>query len=113
EGRAILTASSDFTAQTWDAATGRPLFSANVEHTGPITGARISPDGRSFVTAGNDAIARVWSVTTGQPISPPFKAILMIKQAHFNADGRRLLMKSCDHAARVWDLATGDLPGPS
>ncbi|PYI81024.1 MAG: hypothetical protein DME26_20595, partial [Verrucomicrobia bacterium] len=113
DGRAILTASDEFTAQTWDAATGRRLFSPGVQHAGPITGAQISPDGRSFVTAGNDAVARVWSTVTGQAVSPPFKAILMIKQAYYNADGRRLLMKSCDQAARVWDLATGDLSGPS
>jgi WD40 repeat protein/serine/threonine protein kinase len=113
DGRAILTASRDFTAQAWDATTGAPLFSPSVRHAGPVTSARFSPDGRRFVTGGNDAVARVWSTATGQPIGPPLKTILMSRHVACNADGHRLLVRGCEGVARVWDLATADLPGPS
>jgi eukaryotic-like serine/threonine-protein kinase len=112
DGRAIVAASDEFIAQVWDAASGKPLFTPAVRHTGPILNARISPDGRYFATAGQDTVAQVWSITNGKPIGPPLKFILHVKYIDFNADGRRLLGNSCDQAARVWDLATGDLPGP-
>jgi eukaryotic-like serine/threonine-protein kinase len=111
-GRMIVAATGDFTAQVWDAATGKPLFTPAVRHTGPILDASVSPDGRYFATAGQDTMAQVWSIATGKPAGPPLKFIIDDNYIEFSPDGRRLLGTSCEQAARVWDLATGDLADP-
>jgi WD40 repeat protein len=113
DGTEIAAGGDGYTAQAWDAATGRPLLPKTANHAGRVLGARISPDDRRLVTASEDRTAQVWSIVNGEPIGPPLKHILHVKYARFNADGRRLVGNSCDQAARVWDMATGDLPGPS
>ena len=112
DGRAIVASGLDFTAQVWDADSGRPLFSPSVKHTGPILMSGVGPDGRRFATAGQDTVAQVWSTASGEPIGPPLKQILHVKYIAFNKDGRRLLANSCDQAARIWDMATGDVSRP-
>jgi hypothetical protein len=59
DGKRIVTASEDNTAQLWDAATGRPLAEA-IRHSGAVLSAAFSPNGRLLVTASLDCTARVW-----------------------------------------------------
>src|SRR5207249_2449009 len=73
DGRALLTASADKTAQVWDVLTGRRLIRA-LPHPAPVQEAQFSPDGRSIVTfwrvtkgkSGSDE-ARAWDAATGKP----------------------------------------------
>ena len=66
DGRRILTASEDKTAQVWDVRTGAAVGPALV-HQGAVLDASFSPDGDRVVTASKDGLAQVWSVGTGKP----------------------------------------------
>jgi WD40 repeat protein len=65
DGTRIVTASSDHTAQLWDAATGEELTTLR-GHEGPVWSASFSPDGTRIVTASRDRTARLWDTTNGQ-----------------------------------------------
>ena len=57
-GRQIVTASLDATAQLWDADTGQALVPP-LRHLAGVTCARFSPDGEKAVTCSEDMTARV------------------------------------------------------
>jgi WD40 repeat protein/tetratricopeptide (TPR) repeat protein len=106
DGRRVLTASADGTAQVWDAATGRPV-GPPLRHAAAIRSARFSPDGRQVVTASADGTARVWDAKTSEPVSPPLKHGAGVNHASFSPDGRRVVTASNDQTARVWEAHTG------
>jgi len=62
DGRSVVTASDDNTAQLWDATTGAPIGQP-MKHKGLVHIARFSPNGRSVVTASSDNTARMWDVS--------------------------------------------------
>jgi WD40 repeat protein/serine/threonine protein kinase/tetratricopeptide (TPR) repeat protein len=64
DGKSLLTASADRTAQIWDAATGQPV-GAPLKHPQAVLVARFSPDGRTVATGGNDGAVRWWDAATG------------------------------------------------
>jgi WD40 repeat protein len=61
DGTRVVTASVDWTARVWDAATGRPLTSP-LEHQEMVYSAAFSPDGTRVITASWDKTARVRDV---------------------------------------------------
>jgi hypothetical protein len=61
DGRHVVTASFDNTAQVWEADTGKPA-GAPLQHRGDVYSAAFSPDGRRVVTASEDTTAQVWDV---------------------------------------------------
>ena len=111
DGRRILTASEDKTAQVWDVRTGTAIGPALV-HQDAVLGASFSPDGDRVVTACKDGLAQVWSVGTGKPSAPPLHHGGMVYGVSFSADGRRVLTACEDGAARIWDSTSGQLLTP-
>jgi hypothetical protein len=67
DGRLVVTASDDYTARVWDAATGQPV-GVPLQHKNSVNAAAFSPDGRRVVTASDDDTARVWDAATGEVI---------------------------------------------
>jgi len=61
DGATIVTASDDWTAQLWDAATGAAL-SVLSGHRSYVRSAAFNPDGKTVVTASSDGTARIWIV---------------------------------------------------
>ncbi len=90
---------SDYTAQIWDAQSGKPLDDVDAGYS-----AQFSPDGKRIVTASGDA-ARVWDVQSGKPLTKPMKG--GVDSAQFSPDGKRILTVSED-AAQVWDAQSGE-----
>jgi WD40 repeat protein/tetratricopeptide (TPR) repeat protein len=111
DGRWVVTASADNTAQVWDVATGGPV-SPPLRHRGAVFYAAFSPDGRRVVTASWDRSARVWDAATGKPVSLPMNHQGPVVHAAFSPDGRRVVTASHDKTARVWETATGQAAGP-
>ncbi|MGZ8181122.1 MAG: nSTAND1 domain-containing NTPase [Methylobacter sp.] len=106
DGSKVVTASEQWTAQVWDAATGRPT-SEPMRHQESVKSARFSPDGRSIVTTSTDQTARIWDAETGYFLSSPIQHQAGVSFAEFNPDGSRLSSISEDGQVRVWDIAVG------
>jgi hypothetical protein len=69
-GRLLLSASDDGTAQLWDAQSGATV-GAPFRHSFRVRSARFSPDGQKVATGSADKTARIWDVATGEPLTPP------------------------------------------
>jgi WD40 repeat protein len=105
DGRRVVTASADGTAQVWDAATGDPV-TPPLKHNGAVNCAAFSPDGRRVVTASEDGTARMWDAATGRLVAT-LKHEGGVLSAVFSPDGKRVVTASGDKTARVWDTGTG------
>jgi WD40 repeat protein/tRNA A-37 threonylcarbamoyl transferase component Bud32 len=104
DGRYLVTASEDHTAQVWDLGAGQP-FGLPLQHEGAVTAASFSPDGRAIVTASADGTARIWD-RTGHGLQSVHQDGRMFGAA-LSPDGRRILTAGEDGTARLWDAATG------
>jgi WD40 repeat protein len=112
DGQRVVTASSDHTAQIWDARTGGPLVGLLQQYQ-TIWSAEFSPDGRRIVTASQDGNVRVWDVKTGQPLTARIKHNTSrdrygVRFAEFGPDGQKLVT-AFRNKAQILDSQTGDL----
>ena len=107
DGKRIVTASDDGTAEVWDAASGDQLQMLK-GHGGAVSRAAFSPDGKRIVTASEDKTARLWDAETGKPIGEPLTGHDgPVLSAAFSPDGKRIVTASLDKTARLWDAETG------
>jgi WD40 repeat protein len=117
DGRRVVTASVDGTAQVWDAATGQPA-APPLRHPLPVSQARFSPGGQTVVTAssparpGQPGEARLWDAASGRPLGSPMRHADRVQSIAFSPDGRLVVTASRDGTARLWDAATGQPAGP-
>jgi WD40 repeat protein/class 3 adenylate cyclase len=105
DGRSVVTASRDHTAQVWDASTGRPI--TTLQHGHIVTHAAFSPDGEQVLTASFDRTAQLWNARTGERVLDPFRHDAEVGWAVFSADGSRIATADIDSTTRVWDAKTG------
>ena len=61
DGRFVVTGSGDYTANLWEAGTGR-LVRTLEGHGSPVLSAAFSPDGRFVVTGSSDNTAKLWEL---------------------------------------------------
>jgi len=111
DGTRVVTASSDGTAQIWDASGGHSL-NHPLKHGDCVNRARFSPDGRWVATASRDGTARIWDAQTGQPLSQPLRHNAEVLGVQFSPDSQRVITRSVDGIARVWDARTGQALTP-
>jgi WD40 repeat protein/predicted Ser/Thr protein kinase len=112
DGRTIVTASADYTARLWEAATGLPVNGAAViRHAGAIKAVAFSPDSRWVVTGGSDREARLWGARTGTPLRRPLVTTGPVEAVAVSPDGYTVLTGSADQRACLWDAATGEMLG--
>ena len=67
DGRHVVTASNDHTAQVWDAANGQRVGPA-LKHADEVRSAAFSPNGRLVVTASEDRTAQLWEAALREPL---------------------------------------------
>jgi WD40 repeat protein len=113
DGARIVTASADYTARIWDAATGKDITVLR-RHEGSVASAAFSPDGARIVTASGDNTARIWDAATGKEIMVLRGHEGSLRSAAFSPDGARIVTASGDNTARIWDvhfatMSTSDL----
>ena len=112
DGKRIVTASGDGTAQIWDPATGDTLLTYT-GHGAPVFAVAWSPDGKHIVTGGQDQTAQVWDPASGVPLltytahQMPGKSAdnLPLGTVHTLAwapDGGRIASAALDGTAHVW-----------
>ncbi|MCK6499272.1 MAG: WD40 repeat domain-containing protein, partial [Nitrospira sp.] len=106
EGRRIVTACQDGTAQSWDADTGRPLATFR-GHSNWVFSAAFAPDGQHLVTSGDDGTARLWNAEDGRELRRLEGHIGNIRTAVFSPDGLRVVTAGRDRTARIWDFESG------
>ncbi|MBY5904156.1 TIR domain-containing protein [Rhizobium leguminosarum] len=107
DGKRVVTASFDSTAQVRDASTGTPIGRA-MRHLGPVNVADFSPDGKRVVTASDDGTARLWDAASGTPMGGAMKHLGPVNFAAFSPDGRYIVTASEDGTAHQWDAVTGN-----
>jgi eukaryotic-like serine/threonine-protein kinase len=107
DGRQIVTASADRSAQVWDGASATGLRTLS-GHTAPVRSVAFFPDGRRIVTASWDKTARVWDATSGESshiLEGHRKEIFSVA---ISSNGQRIVTGSLDHTAMIWDATTGN-----
>jgi WD40 repeat protein len=102
-GMRIASASSDHSAQVWDASTGQQVatFTGHVDHVWRVA---FSPDGKRVASIGSDGVARVWDAGTGRELVV-FRA--GGGEGHavaFSPDGKRLATCGGDNTVKVWKM---------
>ncbi len=105
DGKTVLSASNDNTAQFWNGMDGQAM-GHTMQHRGEVFFAKFSPNGRIIVTGGYDANVRLWHVPTGEAYGEPMQHDSLVLDADFNSDGSQLLTGSLDQTARIWDINT-------
>lgn len=110
DGRLIVTASADRTAQVWEASTGEAQLRLE-RHGGWVSTAQFSPDGRQIVTASDDATSRVWDARSGGVLRELMGHGARVLSAEFSRDGQQIVTACMDGIARVLDAKTGKMLG--
>jgi WD40 repeat protein len=105
-GLGVVTASADYTARLWDAATGAPI-GVPMRHESSVNSAAFSPDGTRVMTTSRDNTARLWDAATGAPLGAEMRHEGHVGSGAFSPDGARVVTASFDKTARLWDAATG------
>jgi eukaryotic-like serine/threonine-protein kinase len=103
DGRRVVTASDDNTAQVWDAVTGSRLIPP-LMHKATVLYAAFSPDGGRVVTSSEDRTARVWDTASGEALTPPLWHPRSVERAYFSPDDNQVITISSDRVIRSWDL---------
>jgi WD40 repeat protein len=106
DGRLVVVAGVDNTAQIWDAAAGKRA-SPPLHHRAAVMWAAFSPDGRRLLTASAEGTARVWNVGTGEPLAPPFRQARAIQDVFFRDAGKQAVVVYQGRAATL-DLRPED-----
>jgi hypothetical protein len=100
DGRRVITASEDGTAQVWDAATGEPV-GKQLKHGSPVWTAQLSPDGSRVLTLSSDGLATIWDLSAGT--ATPLTSSVPVKEAFLSPNGSQVLTISDDSAALLWE----------
>ena len=106
DGKTVLTASNDYSARLWDAATAEPI-GPPLQHQSSVSAAAFSPDGKRVITGSADRTAQLWDAATGRPIAPPLRHQGYVYSVAFSPDGKRVITGGFDKTARLWDSMTG------
>jgi len=114
-GKRLLTAAYDGTAQLWNVETGEQVRSY-IGHTETVYTVTFSAGERRIVTASGremdmgsisrDSSVRVWDTETGKEVNRLLGHGGYVYSAIFSPDGRHVLSSARDSTARIWDLET-------
>ena len=108
DGRHLVTASYDQTAQIWEFVAGQWRKKVTIRHSEWVLTARFSPDGNYLLTAGSGNTAQIWELVAGQwQQKTTIKHSGTARNASFSPDGRHLVIASDDHTAQIWELVAG------
>ncbi len=105
DGKKVVTASGDNTAQIWEVATGKRLAILQ-GHEDSVRYAEFSLDGQMVVTASRDNTVKIWKVT-GELLETLHHNDF-VNHAQFSSDNQKIITTSEDRTAKIWTV-TGKL----
>ncbi|MBS0208933.1 MAG: protein kinase [Planctomycetes bacterium] len=106
-GKQIVSASGESSAQLWDAQTHEPA-GPPLLHRGVVTRAVFSPDSIRMLTLCGDRTVRLWDTATGKPAGDSIELRDAPFSARFSADGARFVTVTYDHTVQLFSSATGE-----
>ena len=136
DGKKIVTASDQDTAQVWDVESGKGLLDL-VGHEDPVTEVAFSPDGTKIATYGYDGTTRIWDTESGKELhklsggfvasfafSPDGTKLVVDKQIldvesgkelqkleggfiAFSSDGKKFVTRNVKNT-RIWNTESGE-----
>lgn len=109
DGKWIVTASEDKTAELWDATSLQQL--QLWEHPDRVYSAGFTRDGLQVVTCGKDGKLRFWDTQTGQ-LRSTLDAEAPIGYAAFSHKGNLVVSCARDGTARLFDSGSGEMKLP-
>jgi serine/threonine protein kinase len=105
----IASASSDTTAQVWDAANGdHPNVYHN--HSDTVYAVAWSHDGKRIASAGYDKTVQVWDPTFGDHFYTYTGHTNWVWSVAWSPDGKRIASAGGDRTVQVWDAVDGRHP---
>ncbi len=107
DGKWVVTASDDRTAQVWEIRSAKPVGNP-LPHPAYVLQAEFSPDATRIVTASRDSEARLWSRSTGELLGAPMRHQGPLRDVEFSPDGSHVLTASDDGVARIWNGVNGN-----
>ena len=112
DGKWLATASTDGTAQIWDA-TSYKSATTPIKRGFPVLCVRFSPDSRRLVVAGEDSQATVYETATWKPVGIPVVLPGQVFAAAITADNRFLVASSfLVNAVQFFEIESGRALGP-
>jgi WD40 repeat protein len=106
DGRCLVTAGENKTAQMWNFETMQPIGSP-IKHSSWVVCAEFNSDGTVVATAASDGTVKVSDAETGRLLySLPHPA--GVRRVEFSPDDRYILTACWDHTARIWHAKTGE-----
>lgn len=106
DGKRIASASSDHTAQVWDASDGRHVLTYRGHSDGVLTLAW-SPNGQYIATGGLDNTVQVWNPFNGATLYTYRGHNDAVFNLAWSPDSKRIASVSNDGTMQVWDALTG------
>jgi WD40 repeat protein len=107
DGQFLVSGSSDFTVEGWNARTGESI-GALAGNTGKVSSVTFSPDGELLASGGFDKTVRVWKLPDGEPFHALDHSDWVFSVA-FSPDNRILASGGADKEIKLWNLKTGEL----
>lgn len=104
DGKLIVTASADGTAQVWRTASGEPV-GQKLNHKGVILDVTFSLDGKFIATASLDKTAAIWEVGSDRPLIE-LKHDQAVTAVSISHNGKWVATASTDKMVRVWEIAS-------
>jgi WD40 repeat protein len=107
DGKQVVTASTDGTAQFWDAQSGVQL--GEIRLGSPVERAEYNSDGSLLLTIDEGFVASIWQ--TANPVADARHVFTSPSpsSARFSPDGKRVVLADFDGGVHVWNSATEDV----
>lgn len=105
DGRRLVTASDDRTAQVWDAVSGEPVGDP-LSHSSCVLRAELSADGERALTLTDDGAVHLWSQLAGGPVAARLDHEGRFTLASFSPNGRQLITVTDGAEALIWETSS-------
>jgi hypothetical protein len=114
DGKRLVTASEDNTAQVWDVRRRQQAFPP-LRHPAQVREAHFSPDDHWIVSAcGDHQTAHLWDADTGEPLTPPIRHPWPFVRAQFVQGNKAVLTRRSwkygKGVSSLWELQSDSRP---